>query len=127
MLHQSQTDTTPARFRTRLANARKAAKGFTQSPAWRRQAHNPACAGSVVQIHPHPATNFFDCVMQSTPDRYYVYVLRNPAGTHYIGLTDDLARRLTQHNSGASKWTKAKGPWKLCSNLSPLAVGKLMG
>jgi len=52
MLHQSQTDTTLARFRTRLANARKAAKGFTQSPAWRRQAHNPACAGSVVQIHP---------------------------------------------------------------------------
>ena len=88
-----------------------------------RQAHNLKVGGS----NPPPATNFFDCMVQSTPDRYYVYVLRNPAGTHYIGLTNDLARRLTQHNSGASKWTKAKGPWKLCSNLSPLAVGKLMG
>ena len=44
---------------------------------------------------------------------FFVYVLRNPAGKLYIGMSDDVARRLEQHNSGRSKWTKGKGPWQI--------------
>ena len=42
---------------------------------------------------------------------YSVYIIRNPAGRLYIGLTDDPTRRVTQHNSGVSTWTRGKGPW----------------
>jgi len=31
----------------------------------------------------------------------------------YVGLTNDLARRLKEHNSGASNWSKRYKPWKL--------------
>ena len=44
---------------------------------------------------------------------YFVYVLRNPAGRHYIGLTDDVRRRVAQHNDGVSVWTRRRGPWFL--------------
>ena len=43
-------------------------------------------------------------------DCYRVYAIRNDVGRIYIGLTDDLDRRLAQHNSGISKWTKNRGP-----------------
>ncbi len=45
---------------------------------------------------------------------YSVYVLRNERGQHYIGLSEDAAKRLEQHNTGESKWTKGRGPWSLC-------------
>ncbi len=54
---------------------------------------------------------------------YWVYVLRNPAGKYYIGLTNDVARRLEQHNSGQSKWTKKHGPWKLAWQQGPMTLG----
>jgi predicted GIY-YIG superfamily endonuclease len=44
---------------------------------------------------------------------YHVYVLRNPDGRHYIGLTENAVRRLAQHNAGESKWTAQHGPWVL--------------
>ncbi len=44
---------------------------------------------------------------------YSVYVIQNRKGKFYIGLSDDVGRRINQHNSGASKWTKTKGPWQL--------------
>ena len=44
---------------------------------------------------------------------YRVYVIRNGEGKFYIGLSDDLDRRVNQHNSGKSKWTRDKGPWTL--------------
>src|SRR6266567_1546549 len=47
------------------------------------------------------------------PATYRVYVLQNREGKFYVGLTDDVARRIEQHNSGLSRWTKGKGPWKL--------------
>ena len=47
-----------------------------------------------------------------TPD-YRVYVLQNRAGKFYIGLTDDVSRRIEQHNCGVSRWTRGKGPWIL--------------
>jgi putative endonuclease len=44
---------------------------------------------------------------------YRVYVLRNDAGRFYIGITEDVLRRINQHNVGGSKWTRGRGPWKL--------------
>ena len=31
----------------------------------------------------------------------------------YIGMTTDLEARIRDHNSGRSKWTHYRGPWKL--------------
>ena len=44
---------------------------------------------------------------------YYVYIIQNPQGRRYIGLTDNLERRLQDHNTGISKWTRLRGPWKI--------------
>jgi putative endonuclease len=44
---------------------------------------------------------------------YNVYILENEAGNHYIGYTEDLARRIKDHNRSKSRWTKKKGPWRL--------------
>ena len=44
---------------------------------------------------------------------YRVYVIQNPDGRFYIGLSDDPERRMVEHNTGVSKWTKGKGPWTL--------------
>ena len=43
---------------------------------------------------------------------YYVYILQNPEGSLYIGNTNDLRRRLVEHNSGKSIYTRGK-QWKL--------------
>jgi predicted GIY-YIG superfamily endonuclease len=86
-----------------------------------RQAHNLKAVGS----NPTPATNFrpfrfsqwlilegFFLQVFMEPI-YAVYILRNAMGTLYIGLTEDVAKRLSQHNDGVSKWTRGKGPWDL--------------
>jgi len=44
---------------------------------------------------------------------YRVYVIQNRTGKFYIGLSSDLERRIEQHNTGVSKWTRDKGPWRL--------------
>ena len=44
---------------------------------------------------------------------YQVYVLQNSEGRFYIGLSEDVAVRLGQHNDGTSKWTRHRGPWTL--------------
>jgi putative endonuclease len=43
---------------------------------------------------------------------YYVYVLRN-AKQFYIGSTNDLRRRLTEHRANRVFSTKNRGPWRL--------------
>jgi len=46
---------------------------------------------------------------------YWVYVLENPRGRFYVGSTDDLARRIEEHNSPekvGSKYTHKHGPWR---------------
>lgn len=43
---------------------------------------------------------------------YYVYVLKGPK-QFYIGSTNDLKRRFTEHQSGKSLSTKNRGPWEL--------------
>ena len=47
---------------------------------------------------------------------FQVYVLQNPAGRFYIGHTDDLDRRIGQHNNpdaGLGKFAPIHGPWVL--------------
>jgi len=44
---------------------------------------------------------------------YVVYVLEETAGKKYIGLTSDLSKRLKEHNSGKSLYTKRSNKWKI--------------
>jgi putative endonuclease len=59
--------------------------------------------------------------------KYYVYVLRSLTdGQFYVGLTDNLPRRLQKHNSGEVTSTKRRVPfellyWEGCLNRSDAA------
>jgi putative endonuclease len=45
---------------------------------------------------------------------YWCYVIfSSTRQQYYIGVTDDVSRRVQDHNNGISKWTKGKGPWLL--------------
>lgn len=61
-------------------------------------------------------------------ERYWVYVLKNPVGTVYVGMTNNLERRMCQHDEGCSS-TKVIGPvWTLhhsWSNLSKVEASRL--
>ncbi len=46
--------------------------------------------------------------------KYYVYIIRSKEGFIYKGMTDNLDRRLVEHNNKAlSFWTKRGSDWKL--------------
>jgi len=44
---------------------------------------------------------------------YFVYVLENSDGRHYIGITTDPERRLIEHNKGGTKSTRPFRPWRM--------------
>ena len=45
---------------------------------------------------------------------WYLYILECRDGTLYTGITDDVERRLAQHNAGkGAKYTRGRGPLKL--------------
>jgi len=45
---------------------------------------------------------------------YFVYVLKSESsGRRYVGMTNNLERRLKEHNSGKMKSTKAFIPWEI--------------
>ena len=44
---------------------------------------------------------------------YRVYVLKNSQDSFYIGVSEDVEKRLQQHNTWLSKWTRHRGPWSL--------------
>ena len=45
---------------------------------------------------------------------FHVYVLRSEStGRRYTGACEDLDRRLREHNSGQTKSTRHRGPWRL--------------
>lgn len=46
--------------------------------------------------------------------KYFVYVLRSITySKSYVGSTDDLERRLKEHNSGRNYFTKRYAPWEI--------------
>ena len=54
--------------------------------------------------------------MNESSDSFWTYILENPAGRFYIGQTDDLDRRIEEHNSPetvGTKFTHKNGPWRL--------------
>ena len=45
---------------------------------------------------------------------FYVYVLKSlKNGRHYTGSTNNLERRIYEHNSGQTKYTSIAGPFEL--------------
>ena len=45
---------------------------------------------------------------------YIVYVLHSiSTGKYYTGQTNNLNRRLLEHESGLSRYSQGRGPWKL--------------
>ncbi|HEY4514608.1 MAG TPA: GIY-YIG nuclease family protein [Candidatus Paceibacterota bacterium] len=47
-------------------------------------------------------------------EMFYTYVLMSlKSGRWYTGSTNDLRRRLKEHNSNESKYTRKRGPYKL--------------
>ncbi|MEP4379310.1 MAG: GIY-YIG nuclease family protein [Alphaproteobacteria bacterium] len=55
---------------------------------------------------------------------FYVYVLRNDAGTTYTGIAKDVAARLATHNDGnGAKFTRGRGPWAVIHTEGPLPHG----
>jgi putative endonuclease len=45
---------------------------------------------------------------------YFVYILKSEIdGTYYKGSCIDFLKRLEEHNSGNSRYTSTKRPWKL--------------
>ena len=44
---------------------------------------------------------------------FYVYILKNKENTFYTGVTDNLKRRLNEHNTGNSDFTAWSGPYTL--------------
>lgn len=53
-----------------------------------------------------------------------VSVIQDEADRFYIGLSEDISKRLQDHNSGVTKWTKGKGPWKLVWQSEVLSLRK---
>jgi len=45
---------------------------------------------------------------------YYVYALKSlKDGRIYIGISENIVKRLEQHNGGKTKSTKGYAPWKI--------------
>lgn len=45
---------------------------------------------------------------------FYVYVLQSLSyNTHYVGSTEDVERRLSEHNAGKCRYTSGRMPWQL--------------
>ena len=102
-------------FSFALVSSRDESQDAGWSSLVARQAHNLKAAGS----NPAPATNFL-----SVPGVHRVYVLQNPKGRRYIGLSEDPQQRLHQHNSGMSKWTKLHRPWKIIWQSETLSLSQ---
>jgi len=50
---------------------------------------------------------------------YFVYIIESViTGQYYYGHSDHIERRLNEHNSGKSRYTKGKGPWRLLISVS---------
>jgi len=45
--------------------------------------------------------------------KYFVYMLENAKGRHYVGITTEPSRRMAEHNQGSAKSTIPFRPWKI--------------
>jgi len=63
-------------------------------------------------------------VTDLAPAIWWVYLLRSAAGRSYVGITNDLDRRIAQHNGerpGGAKATRAGRPWQILRRWGPYA------
>jgi len=75
----------------------------SSGPAWPRRSRTVIRLSAVCEI----ALNIY-------LGMYYVYIIRSQQDTsHYVGSTNDLKRRLQEHNHGGAKFTSSKRPYKL--------------
>ncbi|MDO8183507.1 MAG: GIY-YIG nuclease family protein [bacterium] len=45
---------------------------------------------------------------------HYVYILKGKKdSSHYVGITEDLKKRIQDHNSGSARYSKTKKPFSL--------------
>jgi putative endonuclease len=45
---------------------------------------------------------------------YFVYIIQSDFdGTYYIGYSEDISKRVNEHNFGKTNYTSKKRPWKL--------------
>ena len=52
--------------------------------------------------------------MKQSLHGWYVYIVECSDGTYYCGMSNDVDRRVKQHNSGrGAKYTRGRGPVKL--------------
>ncbi|WP_106638658.1 GIY-YIG nuclease family protein [Allosphingosinicella vermicomposti] len=49
---------------------------------------------------------------------HYVYLIEGAGGARYVGCTNDLKRRLAEHNAGESSHTKRLIPWQLVTYIA---------
>ena len=56
---------------------------------------------------------------------WIVYILKCADGTLYTGITNDLGRRMSEHETGqGAKYTKGRGPFELVYNETCHGRGK---
>ncbi len=55
---------------------------------------------------------------------YRVYVIQNREEQFYVGLSEDVARRVEQHNTGQSRLTKGRGPWTIVWQSDKLSLSE---
>ena len=57
-------------------------------------------------------SSFFILMSRVSGKAYFLYVLWSGRGRRfYIGISENTAHRLTQHNLGLSRWTARYRPW----------------
>lgn len=48
---------------------------------------------------------------------YWVYIVESMKDhKYYVGCTNNIVRRINEHNKGLSKYTRGQGPWELVYN-----------
>ena len=58
----------------------------------------------------------------------YVYILNSSSlGKFYVGSTDNVERRIDQHNSGRSNFTSKGIPWKIIAKIECNSRSDAMG
>jgi putative endonuclease len=55
---------------------------------------------------------------------YRVYLIQSREEQFYIGVSDDVARRVDQHNAGQSRLTKGRGPWAIAWQSGELSLSE---